>query len=154
MVVHLLMQSLDTRLLRRALNFVLVAMTTKVDLLLERSVAELARKWSETFVLPTVGDQVRRLAERLAAEPALVGLFPGMHEHVLLHVGLLVEALVAKFAREPAFARVDEQMRRERGAALERLATIPALVGLRVRVHDHVLLQAYRLGKNLVAYVA
>ncbi len=58
---------------RRGVLSLLVA--TEVDLPLERPAAEVAAERLEPGVLPAVGDEVRRLAERLAADRALVGLF-------------------------------------------------------------------------------
>ncbi len=46
---------------------------------------------------------------------------------MLLHVGLLVEALAAVGARVGPGVRVDEQVGRERRGALERLAALLAL---------------------------
>ncbi|KAJ4449542.1 hypothetical protein ANN_00943 [Periplaneta americana] len=46
---------------------------------------------------------------------------------VLLHVGLLVEALAAELAGVRSRVRVDEQVRGQRGRALERLAALLAL---------------------------
>jgi hypothetical protein len=48
----------------------------QIHLPLEGSPAEVARERLEPSVLPRVGDEVRRLTERLAADGTLVRLFP------------------------------------------------------------------------------
>lgn len=50
-----------------------------------------------------------------------------MNVRVLLHVGLLVEALAAKLARVRSGVRVDQQVCGQRGRPLERLAALFAL---------------------------
>ena len=49
-----------------------------------------------------------------------------MNVGVLLHVGLLVEPLAAVLARVRPRVRVDEEVRRQRGAPLEGLAALLA----------------------------
>ena len=54
---------------------------------------------------------------------------------MLLHVGLLVEPLSAVLARVRARVRVDQEVRGQGGAALERLAALLARERLLVVVH-------------------
>ena len=102
------------------------------------------------LVLLPVRDEVGRLAERLAALRAFVRLLARVNVRVLLHVGLLVEALVAVAARERPDVGVDEQVRGERGGALEVLAaraTVEESRGRHVRLV--VLSQAGRVTERL-----
>lgn len=50
--------------------------STQIDLTLEGSAANVASEWLESSVFPTVSDQVRTLAESLAAHSAFVRLLP------------------------------------------------------------------------------
>lgn len=104
-----------------------VVVPAEVHFPLECPAAHIAGERLEARVLAAVGDEVRRLAERFAADLAFVGLFTGVNVGVLLHVGLLVEALAAVLARVGPRVRVDEQVRGERRGALERLAALLAL---------------------------
>ena len=85
----------------------------QIDLPLESLLTNFAAEGVKVgAMLAHVRDQVGRLAEGLAAEPALVRLFAGVDEGVLLHVGLLVEALAAVGAGVRAGVGVDQQMGR------------------------------------------
>jgi len=73
---------------------------------------------------------------------------------VLLHVGLLVEALAAELARVGARVGVDEQVRGERRRALERLAALAALERPVGAVDGPVLAQTDRVTERLAARAA
>ena len=82
---------------------VLVHMSSELDLPEERHTTLLARERLEVLVLATVRrDEVGGPTERLAALGALVRLLARVNVRVLLHVGLLVEALAAELAVERA----------------------------------------------------
>lgn len=87
-------------------------MAPQIDLALEGAHAQITRVGLVACVLPGVCDQIRRLTERLAAHGALMRLFARVNIGVLLHVGLLVEALVAVRTRIGARVRVDQEMGR------------------------------------------
>lgn len=105
-------------------------------------------------VFPAVRDEVRGLAERLAALGALVWLLAGVNIRVLLHVGLLVKPLATVLAGKRARVRVDEHVRGERGGAFEALAAVRTGKHLFVRVYVHVLLKTDGMPERLPAYVA
>lgn len=88
-------------------------MPTQVNLALERSKALVTGVRLVASVLSGVCDQIRGLTEGLATDCALVRLLASMDIGVLLHVGLLVEALVAVGARVGPRVRVDEQVGRQ-----------------------------------------
>ena len=77
-------------------------MSSELDLPEERHTTLLARERLEVLVLATVRDEVGGLPERLAALRALVRLLARVNVRVLLHVGLLVEALAAELVVERA----------------------------------------------------
>lgn len=77
-----------------------VHVSSQINLTHERHTAIVAGEWLKPFVLPTVRDQIGRLAERLATEVALVGLLSRVYVRVLLHVGLLVEFLATELTLE------------------------------------------------------
>lgn len=78
-------------------------------------------------VLATVGDEVRRLAERLAADGTLMGFLASMYVGVFLHVGLLMEPLAAVGAWIGSGVTVDEEVGGQCGGSLEALAALLAL---------------------------
>ena len=73
---------------------------------------------------------------------------------VLLHVGLLVEALAAVGARVRARVGVDEQVRGQRGRPLEALQALRALEALFLAVHGSVLGQTDGVSERLAARLA
>ena len=81
-------------------------------------------------------------------------LLTGVYVGVLLHVGLLVEALAAELARVGARVGVDEQVRGERRRALERLAALAALERPVGAVNGPVLAQTDRVTERLAARAA
>ena len=74
-----------------------------------------------------------------------------MNVGVLLHVGLLVEALAAELARVRTRVGVDEQMCGQRGRALEALATLATLEAALGAVDGAVLTQTDRVAERLAA---
>lgn len=68
-----------------------IAVTTKIYLSLECPRTEVAGKRLITGVLTSVGNQIGRLRECLAANIALVWLLAGVNISVLLHVRFLVK---------------------------------------------------------------
>lgn len=98
----------------------------EIDLALKGAQTDVARVRLVAGVFARVSYQVRRLAERLPADGALVRLFARVNIGVLLHVGLLVKPLVAVGTRIGPRVRVDQQVRRERRRSLEGLAALPA----------------------------
>lgn len=119
-----------------------VHMSPQIHLAHEGHTTVFTRERLESFVFPTVRDQIGRLAERLATEAALVWLLSGVDVGVLLHVRLLVEPLATEMAFERARVRMNQHVRGERRRALKALATNLALEWLLARMHDHVLFQA------------
>lgn len=85
-------------------------MSPQVNLSHERYTAFVAREWLKSFVLPTVRDQIGRLAERLAAKAALVWLLSCVDVGVLLHVRLLVKPLATELTLKRARVRVDQHV--------------------------------------------
>ncbi len=77
-----------------------------------------------------------------------------MNVRVLLHVGLLVEALAAVLARIGPRVRMNEQVRRERARPLEALAALAALEAALVLVRRPVVLQTHQVTKVPVARLA
>lgn len=97
-------QKMSLKLLRilncQWIHFVRVSVTSKINFTVERSIANTAREWFETRMFATVCDEIRRLAERLAALQALVGFLACVDVCVFLHVGFLMESLATVVARE------------------------------------------------------
>ena len=75
-------------------------MTSEINFAIECSIANAARERFETRMFPTVGDEVRRLTEGLAALQALMRLLTCVNVGVFFHVGFLMESLTTVVARE------------------------------------------------------
>ena len=75
-------------------------MASKVNFAVECSIANAAREWFEARMFAAVGDEIRRLAERLAALQALMAFLSCVDVRVFLHVGFLMESLATIVARE------------------------------------------------------
>ena len=73
---------------------------------------------------------------------------------VLLHVALLVETLAAVGARVGPGVRVDQQVRGQRGRALERLAALATHEAPVLGVDGAMLVKADRVAEGLLAHVA
>ena len=76
-----------------------------------------------------------------------------MNVGVLLHVWLLVETFPAVLARVGTGVRVDQQMCRQRGGALEALAALFTGEAAFLAVHSAMLTQTHDVTKRLVTYV-
>ena len=76
-----------------------------------------------------------------------------MDVRVLFHVALLVEALAAVGARVGAGVRVDQQVRGQRGRALERLAALATHEAPVLGVDGAMLVKADRVAEGLLAHV-
>lgn len=89
---------------RRYLAFYLMSVhvSPEVNLAHERDTTFVTRERLKSFVLPTVGDQIGRLAERLAAKAALVGLLTRVDVGMLLHVRLLMKPLATELTLKRA----------------------------------------------------
>lgn len=92
--------------------------------------------------------------KRFIANGALVGLFPRMRQSVVLVVPLLMESFPAELADPGPIALVYSHVGVECGAAVERLATSAALVGLIVRVNDLMTAQGRSLPEPFSADLA
>ena len=99
-------------------------MPAQLNFLDKRLATNLAGKWLKANVLLAMRYEIRRLAKTLSALGTPMGLFPGMYERVLLHVGLLVKPLATELAGERPYARVNELVGRERRGTLERFRTV------------------------------
>lgn len=86
-------------------------MSPQVHFTHKRHSTVITREWFESFVLPAVCDQIRRLAERLAAEATLVRFLARVNVRVFFHVRFLVESLAAEVALERARVRMDQHVR-------------------------------------------
>ena len=97
---------------RRYLTFYLVSVhvSPEVNFAHEGDTTFVTRERLKSFVLPTVCDQIGRLAERLAAEAALVGLLSRVDVGMLLHVRLLMKPLATELTLKRARVRVDQHV--------------------------------------------
>lgn len=82
------------------IHFVRVSVTSEINFTVERSIANAAREWFEARMFPAVGDEIRRLAERLTALQTFMGLLACVDVCVFLHVGFLMESLATVVTRE------------------------------------------------------
>ena len=85
-----------------AFYLVSVHVSPQVNLAHERDTTIVTRERLKSFVLPTVRDQIGRLAERLAAKAALVGFLARVDVGMFLHVRLLMKPLATELALKRA----------------------------------------------------
>lgn len=83
-----------------------------------------------------------------------MGLFTSVDVGVLLHVGLLMESLATVLARVGPRVRMNEEVRGQRGAPLERFSALFTAKGFFAVVYGPVLAQADLVAKGFVAQLA
>lgn len=89
-----------------------------------------------------VSDEIGRLTKTLSTLATLVGLLSCVHEHVFLHVRLLVKSFAAIIARKWPDVGVNQHMRGQGRGTLEMFTTSLALEYLNSSVRLPVLCKA------------
>jgi hypothetical protein len=95
----------------------------------------------------TVGNEVRRLAERLATFSTDVRFFSRVDIGVFFHVALLVKPLATIFAGKRARVRMYQHVGGEGRRTFERFVALLTFKNLLVCVDSFVLLQAHGMAE-------
>jgi hypothetical protein len=101
----------------------------------------------------TVGNEVRRLAERLATFSTDVRFFSRVDIGVFFHVALLVKPLATIFAGKRARVRMYQHVGGEGGRTFERFVALLAREQFFIGMHADMLLQAHAVSERLPAHL-